>query len=56
MKLSDQQLERYARHIVLKEIGGAGQARLAQAHVLLVGAGGIGCPAIQYLLPQVLAD
>lgn len=49
MKLSDQQLERYARHIVLKEIGGAGQARLAQAHVLLVGAGGIGCPAIQYL-------
>ena len=49
MKLSDQQLERYARHIVLKEIGGAGQAGLAQAHVLLVGAGGIGCPAIQYL-------
>lgn len=49
MTLSDQQLERYARHIVLKEIGGAGQARLAKAHVLLVGAGGIGCPAIQYL-------
>lgn len=49
MTLSDRQLERYARHIVLKEIGGAGQAQLAAAHVLLVGAGGIGCPAIQYL-------
>jgi adenylyltransferase/sulfurtransferase len=49
MTLSDEQLERYARHIVLKEIGGAGQVKLASAHVLLVGAGGIGCPAIQYL-------
>ena len=49
MTLNDSQLERYARHIVLKEIGGAGQTRLAQSHVLLVGAGGIGCPAIQYL-------
>lgn len=49
MMLSDAQLERYARHIVLKEIGGAAQAKLLQAHVLLVGAGGIGCPAIQYL-------
>ncbi len=49
MTLSDDQLERYARHIVLKEIGGTGQVKLADAHVLLVGAGGIGCPAIQYL-------
>jgi adenylyltransferase/sulfurtransferase len=49
MTLSDEQLERYARHIVLKEIGGAGQAKLANAHALLIGAGGIGCPAIQYL-------
>ncbi len=49
MTLSDDQLERYARHIVLKEIGGAGQVKLAEAHVLLIGAGGIGCPAIQYL-------
>lgn len=47
--LSDDQLDRYARHIVLKEIGGAGQKRLLGAHVTLIGAGGIGCPAIQYL-------
>lgn len=49
MALTDAQLERYARHIVLKEIGGAGQARLLGAHVVIVGAGGIGCPAIAYL-------
>ena len=49
MSLSDDQLERYARHIVLKEVGGGGQQRLLDAHVLLVGAGGIGAPAIQYL-------
>jgi molybdopterin/thiamine biosynthesis adenylyltransferase len=47
--LSDRQLDRYARHIILKEIGGAGQARLLRAHVALIGAGGIGSPAIQYL-------
>ncbi|MCW4462992.1 molybdopterin-synthase adenylyltransferase MoeB [Sphingomonas sp. BT-65] len=49
MSLSDQELERYARHIVLKEIGGAGQMRLKAARVLIIGAGGIGSPAIQYL-------
>ncbi len=49
MTLRDEQLERYARHIVLKEIGGAGQARLLAAHVTVIGAGGIGCPALQYL-------
>ena len=47
--LSDEELARYARHIVLKEIGGSGQARLARTRVLVVGAGGIGSPAIQYL-------
>jgi molybdopterin-synthase adenylyltransferase len=47
--LTDEQLDRYARHIVLKEIGGAGQIGLLNAHILLIGAGGIGCPAIQYL-------
>ncbi|MBH1992302.1 MAG: HesA/MoeB/ThiF family protein [Sphingomonadaceae bacterium] len=49
MTLDDAQLERYARHIVLKEIGGAGQARLLAADVAVVGAGGIGSPAILYL-------
>lgn len=47
--LSDAELERYARHIVLREIGGGGQMRLKAAHVALIGAGGIGSPAIQYL-------
>lgn len=49
MTLTDQQLDRYARHIVLRDIGGPGQAKLLGSHVLLIGAGGIGCPAIQYL-------
>lgn len=49
MTLIDQQLDRYARHIVLRDIGGPGQTRLLDSHVLLIGAGGIGCPAIQYL-------
>jgi adenylyltransferase/sulfurtransferase len=48
-RLRDDQLDRYARHIVLREIGGEGQRKLLAAHVVLVGAGGIGCPAIQYL-------
>lgn len=49
MTLSDAELERYARHIVLKEIGGAGQQRLRIGSVAIIGAGGIGSPAIQYL-------
>ena len=49
MTLSDEQLERYARHIVLREIGGAGQTRLLGATVAVIGAGGIGSPALQYL-------
>ena len=49
MTLTDAQLERYARHIILKEIGGAGQARLLSADVAVIGAGGIGSPAILYL-------
>lgn len=49
MSLTDQQLERYARHIVLPEIGGAGQQRLVEAKVAVVGAGGLGSPLLQYL-------
>jgi adenylyltransferase/sulfurtransferase len=49
VSLSDQQLDRYARHIVLKEIGGDGQRKLLHAKIVLIGAGGIGSPAIQYL-------
>lgn len=49
MTLSDDDLTRYARHIVLKEIGGSGQARLRAATVAVIGAGGIGSPAIAYL-------
>jgi molybdopterin/thiamine biosynthesis adenylyltransferase len=49
MTLSDAELERYARHIVLREIGGGGQMRLKAAKVLVIGAGGIGSPAIEYL-------
>lgn len=49
MNLSGEEVERYARHIVLREIGGPGQARLKAARVLVVGAGGLGAPVIQYL-------
>ena len=49
MMLTDDQLDRYARHIVLKEIGGAGQERLMAADVAMIGAGGIGNPAVLYL-------
>lgn len=49
MPLSDDQLERYARHIILREIGGAGQQRLLASKVLVVGAGGLGAPLLLYL-------
>lgn len=45
----ERQLRRYARHLVLPEIGGAGQKRLAEASVLVVGAGGLGSPLLLYL-------
>ena len=46
---SPDQLERYARHIVMRDIGGPGQKRLRGARVLVIGAGGLGAPAIAYL-------
>jgi molybdopterin/thiamine biosynthesis adenylyltransferase len=49
MDLSPVRLDRFARHIVLPEIGGAGQVALAGAHVAVIGLGGIGSPALQYL-------
>jgi len=49
MSFSDQEVERYARHLVLREIGGPGQQKLKAAKVLLVGAGGLGAPAALYL-------
>ncbi|MEP2641302.1 molybdopterin-synthase adenylyltransferase MoeB [Roseobacter sp.] len=48
-RFSDTELNRYARHIVLREIGGPGQTRLKNAKVLVIGAGGLGAPALQYL-------
>jgi Dinucleotide-utilizing enzymes involved in molybdopterin and thiamine biosynthesis family 2 len=49
MSFSETDLERYARHIVLREVGGVGQAKIRAAKVLVVGAGGLGSPVILYL-------
>ena len=48
-ELTEPQIRRYARHIVLAEVGGIGQSRLIAARVLVVGAGGLGAPLLQYL-------
>ena len=49
MEFSDEQLHRYARHIILPEVGGVGQEKLLSARVLVVGAGGLGSPVLMYL-------
>ncbi|MBY6240713.1 molybdopterin-synthase adenylyltransferase MoeB [Methylosinus sp. Sm6] len=49
MTFSAEEIERYARHIVLRDVGGPGQQRLKAARVLVIGAGGLGAPLLQYL-------
>ena len=49
MALTDEQLERYSRPIILKEVGATGQKKLLNAKVLIIGAGGLGAPAAMYL-------
>ena len=49
MNLTDSQIERYSRHIILKEIGGEGQKKILNAKVVIIGAGGLGSPAAYYL-------
>lgn len=49
MAFTEEQLERYARHIILKEVGVEGQERLADAKVLIIGTGGLGSPVAMYL-------
>lgn len=49
MKLSEEQITRYSRHILLKEVGGKGQKKLLEGRVLIIGAGGLGSPIALYL-------
>lgn len=49
MAFTNEQLERYSRHIILKEVGVKGQKKLLNAKVLIIGAGGLGAPAAMYL-------
>ncbi len=49
MELTEQQIERYSRHIILEQVGGAGQEKILSSKVLIVGAGGLGSPAALYL-------
>src|SRR5215217_7590743 len=49
MPLTSDEIDRYARHLVLRDVGGPGQQKLKSARVLVIGAGGLGAPLIQYL-------
>ena len=52
MDFSEEQIERYSRHIILPEVGGVGQAKLLKSKVFVLGAGGLGSPALLCILPQ----
>lgn len=54
MELTKEQLERYSRHITLKEFGVEGQKKLLASKVLVIGTGGLGSPVLMYLLQPVL--
>ncbi len=47
--MSDTEIERYARHLILREVGGVGQQKLRKSRILVIGAGGLGSPVLQYL-------
>ncbi|MBQ2663406.1 MAG: ThiF family adenylyltransferase, partial [Clostridia bacterium] len=49
MAFTNEQIERYSRHIILKEVGAKGQKKLLGGKVLIIGAGGLGAPAAMYL-------
>src|SRR6185437_7069142 len=49
MALTPEEIERYKRHLVLREVGGQGQQKIKAARVLVVGAGGLGSPVLMYL-------
>ncbi len=49
MDFTDDQLLRYSRHIILPEVGGKGQEKIINAKVVIIGAGGLGCPVGYYL-------
>lgn len=53
MAMTDEQIERYSRHIILKEVGAKGQKKLLKGKVLIIGAGGLGAPAASIWQRQV---
>jgi molybdopterin/thiamine biosynthesis adenylyltransferase len=56
IEFTDEQIERYSRHIILPEVGGAGQQKMLEAKILLLGAGGLGSPAAYYLAAACIGN